>query len=73
MSEEQEQKRRLDANAQLVSQAEGSSVSTQVADTVGVLILGFICVLLLLALLRSQKQMRRLLERQIKMLQQQVG
>ncbi|MBI5930731.1 MAG: hypothetical protein HY862_15585 [Chloroflexi bacterium] len=43
--------------------------SVKVADTVGVIVLGMVCIVLLFALLRSQKRTRQLLEQQIKELQ----
>lgn len=61
----------FDGNGQLVSRLDGDGQLMQFADTVGVLILGLICILLLLALLRSQKHTRRILERQIEALKKQ--
>lgn len=47
---------------------EGGS-STQFADTVGVIMIGVIAIFLLRALLVSQKQMRRMMENQLKYMQ----
>jgi hypothetical protein len=47
--------------------------SVEVEETIGVIILGILCLLLLLALLRSQKRNRQLLEYQVKELQKNTG
>lgn len=43
--------------------------SIEVEDTVGVIVLGIVCIVLLFALLRAQKRTRQLLEHQLKELQ----
>lgn len=43
--------------------------SVEVEDTLGVIVLGIVCIILLFALLRAQKRTRQLLEHQIKELQ----
>ncbi len=43
--------------------------SVEVEDTVGVIVLGFVCIVLLFALLRAQKRTRQMLEHQVKELQ----
>lgn len=47
----------------------GNNNSVEVSDTVGIVFLSFVCILLLFALLRSQNRTRKILERQIEMLQ----
>ncbi len=43
--------------------------SIEVEDTVGVIVLGIVCIVLLFAMLRAQKRTRQLLEYQLKELQ----
>jgi hypothetical protein len=54
----------------LASHLGGDGQLIQVADSLGVIMLGIISIMLLLALLRAQRQVRKLLEQQIKLLQE---
>ncbi|NDJ87431.1 MAG: hypothetical protein GYB66_16260 [Chloroflexi bacterium] len=56
-------------NAQFVAEANDGGNVAQFGDTVGVMVLGCIAFMLLLALLRSHKQTRKLLEKQLDVLQ----
>ncbi len=72
MADRQEPVTLSGSGGQQVAQITGGSNSTQIADSLGAIILGFICIMLLLALLRSHKHTRKILEAQIKKLQTQL-
>lgn len=63
---------KFEGNGQLVSHLGGDGQLIQSAETLGTMILGILCFLLLMALLRSQSRTPRLLEKQIESLQAQA-